>query len=178
MQVRSLFRSSWVSAGRYDCCTLLLHRLDRSGCPAATSGLDRFRKSPIPLRRVRGGHPPFPFHPHAGVAATQSRQPALSVWEACGATDLLPADSFTCGLIDALPVSDRDCPRWLVRRTRSGREPSETRYKLTLVLRVGVTARLRRETRAVQSQSRMVWSLHVLDVSSRAISTAPYLSPP
>jgi hypothetical protein len=42
----------------------------RAGCPAGTDGLDRFRESPIILRRVRG-RPPH-FHPHA-----DGRQPGL-----------------------------------------------------------------------------------------------------
>ena len=42
-------------------------------------------------------------------------EPALSAWEVCGAVSPSPADRLTCGCAYALPVSDPDCPRWLLR---------------------------------------------------------------
>ena len=39
---------------------------------------------------------------------------ALSAWEVCGATRVLPAESVTCGDHDGLSVSDRDYPRMLL----------------------------------------------------------------
>jgi hypothetical protein len=54
-------------------------------------------------------------------------EPALSAWEVCGAVGLLPADSMTCGDLDCLSVSDRDCPWLLIRsgtyRARRGAGP-------------------------------------------------------
>jgi len=42
-------------------------------------------------------------------------EPALSAWEVCGAADLSPADSMTCGPLGVLPAGDRDYPRLLIR---------------------------------------------------------------
>ncbi len=39
----------------------------------------------------------------------------LSAWEVCSVAARLPADRLTCGSTVLLSVSDRGCPRWLLR---------------------------------------------------------------
>jgi hypothetical protein len=45
-----------------------------------------------------------------GVERVTGIESALAAWEVCGAVRLPPADSLTCGLLDALPASDRYYP--------------------------------------------------------------------
>jgi hypothetical protein len=49
------------------------------------------------------------------LGAGDGNRTALSAREVCGAVARLPADRLTCGSTVLLSVSDRGCPRWLLR---------------------------------------------------------------